>query len=43
MPVGEVKTFSLSTSNTEVTNGGLVISDYSKFENTVLKLRAVAS
>ncbi|EEY82737.1 bacterial group 2 Ig-like protein [Bacteroides sp. 2_1_33B] len=43
MPVGEVKTFSLSTSNTEVTNGGLVISDYSEVpENTVLKLRAVA-
>lgn len=43
MPVGEVKTFSLSASNTEVTNGGLVISDYSKIpENTVLKLRAVA-
>ena len=43
MPVGEVKTFSLSASNTEVTNGGLVISDYSKIpENTVIKLRAVA-
>ena len=43
MSVGEVKTFSLSTSNTEVTNGGLVISDYSEVpENTVLKLRAVA-
>lgn len=43
MPIGEVKTFSLSTSNTEVTNGGLVISDYSEVpENTVLKLRAVA-
>lgn len=43
MPVGSVESVTLTAPDTEVTNGGLTISDYLSIpKNTVLKLRAIA-
>lgn len=43
MPVGEVSPVTLTAPDTEVTNGGLTVGDYSSIpKNTVLRLRAIA-